>query len=72
VFIGNVVLFNGFNRFTWFNMGRISVSFRPPRSGGEIEMFGGEGVWGRWKGWGLGRGPTGGLGAVPPENFFKI
>jgi len=42
---------------------------------GEIEMFIGEGLWGRSKGWGLARGPVplrnvGSVG-LPPEIFFQ-
>jgi len=40
-----------------------SVSSRPQRPG-EIEMFRGEGVWGRSKGWGT--------APRPPEKFLKF
>jgi len=52
----------------------ISVSSRPQRPE-EIAMFRGEGVWGRSKGWGLGRGcapPQRGSGGCAPRKFFEI
>ena len=51
-----------------------SVSSRPQGPVGEIEMFRGEGVWGRSKGLGLGRGciPNRGSEGCVPRKIFKI
>jgi len=38
--------------------GCIAVFHLDPQGLGEIEMFSGEGVWGRSKGWGLGHNPS--------------
>jgi len=46
-----------------------SVSSRPPKTGGGIAMFRGEGVWGRSKGVPL---PNGDLGGFAPRKIFEI
>ena len=42
VFVRNVFCFNGFNRFTWFNMGRITKDDRCLIMGLQTEKMGGQ------------------------------
>ena len=41
VFVRNVLCFNGFNRFTWFNMGRVTKDDRCLIMGLQTEKNGG-------------------------------